>query len=281
LGRYLRPTSLEAALLALAEGQWTVLAGGTDHFPARVVTTPDENLLDISALPGLRQIATGDGDRFIPCLATWSDLIAAELPDVFNGLKAAARQVGGVQVQNAGTVLGNVCNASPAADGIPCLLALDASVELASAAGRRVLPLRDFLLGPRRTARRPDELALGLRIPVPTLPARATFEKLGARRYLVISIAMVAAVAEFSPDGRIARARIAVGACGPVATRLPALEAALAGQFPDPALVMQAHLAPLTPIDDIRAPAAYRRTAALELVRRAVAGLALPRAVAA
>jgi CO/xanthine dehydrogenase FAD-binding subunit len=186
-----------------------------------------------------------------------------------------------MQVQNVATVVGNVCNASPAADGIACLLALDASVELASASGRRVLPLPDFVLGPRRTARRSNELVLGLRIPLPAPSARASFEKLGARRYLVISIVMVAAVAELLADGRIARARVAVGACSPVALRLPALEAALAGQWPDPALVAPEHLAPLAPIGDIRAPAEYRRTAALELVRRSVAALGAAPAVAA
>jgi CO/xanthine dehydrogenase FAD-binding subunit len=281
MGRYLRPTSLEAALAALAEGAPTVLAGGTDHFPARVVTAPDEDILDISPLPGLRAIECRNDEVWIPCLATWSDLIAARLPPAFDGITAAARQIGGVQVQNAATVLGNVCNASPAADGIPCLLALDASVELASAAGRRVVPLQDFVIGPRRTARRPDELALGLRIPVPAGAARGTFEKLGARKYLVISIVMVAAVAEYFPDGRIVSARVAVGACSPVACRLPALEAALAGEWPDPALVAPEHLAPLAPIDDVRASADYRRTAALELVRRSVAALAAPRREAA
>ncbi len=281
MGRYLRPTSLEAALAALADGRPTVLAGGTDHFPARVVTTPDDDILDIFALPGLGRIEIRADHVWLPCLATWSDLIATPLPAAFDGIKAAARQVGGVQVQNAATVLGNVCNASPAADGIPCLLALDASVELASVSGRRGLPLAEFVLGPRRTARRPDELALGLRIPLAPVASRATFEKLGTRKYLVISIVMVAAVAEFFPDGRISRARVAVGACSPVAARLPALEAALVGQHPDPALVSPAHLSPLAPIADIRASAEYRRGAALELVRRCVAVLAAPRAVAA
>ena len=281
MGRYLRPTSLEAALAALAGGRPTLVAGGTDHFPARVLSTPDEDILDMSALPGLRRIEQRESHVWLPALATWSDLIAAPLPAAFDGIKSAARQVGGVQVQNAATVLGNVCNASPAADGIPCLLALDASVELASSSGRRALPLEDFVLGPRKTARRPDELLLGLHIPINALPARSTFEKLGARRYLVISIVMVAAVAEFLPDGRIARARVAVGACSPVARRLPELEAALAGRLPDPALVLESHLAPLTPIDDVRATAGYRRTAALELVRRSIAGLGLAPAVAA
>jgi CO/xanthine dehydrogenase FAD-binding subunit len=194
---------------------------------------------------------------------------------------AASRQVGGVQIQNVGTVIGNLVNASPAADGIPCLLALDAEIELASASGTRALPVAEFVRGPRQTARRPDEIATGLCIPTDPAPARATFEKLGARRYLVISIVMVAAVARFAPDGRIAAARIAVGSCSAVARRLADLEGALTGAFPDRGLVTADHLAPLAPIDDIRATAAYRGAAALELVRRAVAGLAEQKARAA
>ncbi|MBX5454544.1 MAG: FAD binding domain-containing protein [Acidobacteriia bacterium] len=281
MGLYLRPTTLEGALALLAERPRTVLAGGTDHFPARVASTPDEDILDISALPGLRAIVRHGSYWVVPCLATWSDLIAAPLPAAFDGLKAAARQVGGPQVQNLGTVVGNICNASPAADGIPCLLTLDAEVVLASRAGRRTIPLADFVLGPRRTARRPEELVLALQIPAPPETARASFLKLGARRYLVISIVMVAAYAEIAADGRIARARIAVGACSPVARRLFALEADLIGRRPDPALVEVRHLAPLAPIDDVRGTAAYRRAAALELVRRAVAALGAEEALAA
>lgn len=281
MGLYLTPTSLDAALAALAERRMTVLAGGTDHFPARVVQTPDEDILDIARLPGLRGPVRQGGYWWLPCLTTWTDVIEAALPPMFDGLKQAARQVGGVQIQNAGTLAGNLCNASPAADGVPPLLTLDAQVMLASATGQRRVPLAEFLRGPRQTARRPDELLLGLRIPASDAPARAQFLKLGSRAYLVISIAMAAAVAEFTPDGRIAAARVAVGACSPVAQRLPALEAALAGQFPDAALVRPEHLAPLSPIADIRATADYRVSAALELVRRAVAGLAETRAVAA
>jgi CO/xanthine dehydrogenase FAD-binding subunit len=124
-----------------------------------------------------------------------------------------------VQIQNSGTVAGNLCNASPAADGVPPLLALDASVELASVAGTRRLKLDDFILGPRRTARRADELLAAILIPKPRAAAHSHFLKLGARRYLVISIAMVAAAIE-SERGKITTARVAVGACGPVAQRL-------------------------------------------------------------
>ncbi|MBN8890612.1 MAG: FAD binding domain-containing protein [Rhodospirillales bacterium] len=276
MGSYLRPNTLDAALAALSAGPRAVLAGGTDHYPARAADAPEEDILDISALPGLRAIAAHGDHWWLPCQATWSDLIAADLPGAFDALRQAARQVGGAQVQNAGTIVGNLCNASPAADGVPCLLALDAVVRLASRGGAREVGVADFLLAPRRTARRPDELVLGLKVPRHDRPVRSAFLKLGARRYLVISIAMVGAAIECAPDGAIAAARIAVGACGPVATRLPALEAALRGHRPDPALVRPEHLAALAPIDDIRAPAAYRRAAALELARRAVAALAQP-----
>ncbi len=278
---WLRPTSLADALAALAAAPRVILAGGTDLYPSHVTTPLPGPILDISALPGLRRIETHADHWRIPCLATWSDIAGADLPPVFDGLRAAARQVGGVQVQNAGTVIGNLCNASPAADGVPNLLALEATIELASRAGTRHLPLEDFVLGNRRTARRPDELAVALRIPRPPGPARGVFEKLGARRYLVISITMVAAVAEYDAAGAVRRARIAVGACGPRAVRLPGLEAALEGRRPEPALVTTAHLAPLTPIDDVRASAGYRLVATAELLRRALAALGTPSARAA
>ncbi len=270
MGRYLRPEQLDHALAALAEHPRIVLAGGTDFYPARPVPTP-EAILDISALPGLSRIERRPQGWYIPCLATWSDVLRADLPPGLDALTQAARQVGGVQIQNAGTVMGNLCNASPAADGYPCALALDASVELASRAGRRMVKARDFMLAPRRTALRPDELAIGLHIPDPGGVSR--FEKLGARAYLVISIAMVAVWLRLDGE-RIANARVAVGACGPRAILLEDLARSLVGQICAGAIVPPAHLACLTPIDDIRAPAAYRREAVGVLIRRAIHGLA-------
>lgn len=278
MGRYLRPVRLDDALAALGPGV-TVVAGGTDHFPARVLHTPEEDILDITALP-LRSIVRHDDHWWIPCLATWTDLIEADLPPQFDALVQAARQIGGRQVQNAATLVGNLCNASPAADGFPCFLALDAEVELASQNGTRRLPVAQFVHGPRRTDRRPDELVLGLRIPHAPA-ARSHFRKLGGRRYLVISIAMLAVVLECDPGGRITRACIAIGACSPQALRLRALEEALIGHPPGADLVQPHHLDCLSPIDDIRATAAYRRHAALELTRRAVAHFAIPTSIAA
>jgi len=210
-------------------------------------------------------------------LVRWRDLAQAALPPAFDGLRRAATQIGGLQVQNAGTVCGNVCNASPAADGMPNLLVLDASVELASATGTRRLPVHEFVTGNRATQRRADELATALIVPAPPEGARSRFEKLGARAYLVISIAMAAVLLAPARDGTVAAARIAVGACSPVAQRLDRLEQALGGVRIGPDLAAipgPGHLAPLAPIDDVRGSAEYRTDAALTLIRRALAGLA-------
>ena len=216
--------------------------------------------------------ATADAYR-IGALTRWADVAGAALPSWFDGLRAAASQVGSVQVQNAGTIGGNLCNASPAADGIPPLLSLDASVELTSIAGTRVLPLEDFLTGYRQTALEPGELLTAVVIPRGTADdARSAFLKLGLRRYLVISVVMVAVVVVTDTDDRITEARVAVGACSPVAQRLRPLESALVGRSIDDvdvAMVTE-HLSALSPIDDVRATADYRREAAVVLVRRAL-----------
>lgn len=264
---------MEDALGALSTHALAIVAGGTDFYPARVGRPLDDDVLDISRIEALRGVRL-DADRWrIGALATWSGLVETELPPLFDALKAAAREVGGLQIQNRGTIVGNICNASPAADGVPPLLAMDAAVELMSASGIRTLPLGAFVTGNRRTIRRPDEMVSAILVPAPKRPAVSTFLKLGARRYLVISIAMVAAVAERAEDGTVAAARVAVGSCSEVAQRLPALEAALAGKALDGTLGAQAqaeHLAPLRPIDDVRGTAAYRLDAALTLVRRAL-----------
>ena len=274
---YLRPTALDDALAALSGRRLTVLAGGTDFYPARVGKPLDDAVLDITALEDLRAIEEHAGHWRIPALATWTDLVRAPLPPWFDGLKLAAREIGGRQVQNAGTLCGNLCNASPAADGVPVLLSLDAEVELASSERRETMPLGDFLRGNRETARARDQLMLAVRVPRPRAGrAGAHFLKLGARRYLVISIVMAAAALEADAEGRIVRAALAVGACSPVAQRLPALERALLGRRVDQALgetVTDAHMAPLAPLDDARGSAAYRLDAARTLAARTLAEL--------
>jgi N-methylhydantoinase B len=255
------------------------LAGGTDIHPLRTARASwgepwTKPVLDLSAVPGLDGITeTAQGWR-IGARTTWTTIAEAALPPLFDGLRAAAREVGGRQVQNRGTIAGNLVTASPAGDGIPNLLALDAVVELASAASTRHIPVAAFITGYRATALAPGEIVTAIHIPRCD-GARGGFVKLGARRYLVISIAMAAAVIHCE-DSRIAQARIAIGACSPVAQRLPALEAALRGvALADAARIPQAsHLESLAPIADIRASAEYRQDVALVLLRDLLAGFA-------
>jgi CO/xanthine dehydrogenase FAD-binding subunit len=275
MAEYLRPHRLEEAIDALARPH-VVLAGGTDFYPARVGRTIDEDVLDISGIGALRGIAATPQGWRLGATATWSELMAADLPPLFDGLKQAAREVGGRQIQNAGTLAGNLCNASPAADGVPPLLALDAEIEIAGPTGSRMVMLADFITGNRRTVLMPGELVVAIHVPKPAAETRSAFLKLGARRYLVISIVMAAASLEIA-DGRIARARVAVGACSAVAQRLPALEAALVGAALDRSLgarIEARHLAPLAPIDDVRGSAGYRTDVALVLLRRLLQGFA-------
>jgi CO/xanthine dehydrogenase FAD-binding subunit len=274
---YLRPARLEDALAALAAGPRVIVAGGTHFYSARVGRPLDDDVLDISGLADLRQMTDEGAGWRVPALATWTDVLEAELPPVLDGLKRAAHAVGSVQIQNVGTICGNLANASPAADGVPCLLALEAEVELASQTGSRRMSVADFVTGHGTTARRPDELIVALRVARPKGATRSTFLKLGARTYLAISIAMVAVVIELDDAGLIGAARIAVGACSAVAQRLQQLERELAGRRLEPGLadlVMDHHLEPLAPIDDLRGSAEYRRDAALTLTRRALVQLA-------
>ena len=272
---YARPTDLTSALETLATGGWTPLAGGTDLYPATEAPELAGNILDLGGLAALRGIERRSGHWRIGALTTWTEIARAELPPAFNALQQAAREVGGVQIQNAGTVAGNLCNASPAADGVPALMILDADVELASATGTRVLRLEDFLTGPRATALTNHELLTAILVPDQAETGQSGFLKLGARKYLVISIAM-AAVRIVAEADRVQTARIAVGACSPVARRLADIEQRLAGlplRAMAGAVTDEDVARALAPIDDIRAPAGYRAAAAAELVRRLLARL--------
>jgi len=285
MGTYLRPSTVAEALEELAAGDRegrprVIVAGATDHYPARVGRPTDEDILDIGAIADMRRIQETDGGWRIPAGATWTDVVVTRLPPLFDGLKRAARAVGGLQIQNRGTLVGNLCNASPAADGLPNLLALEAMVTIASSRAERRVPVAGFVTGNRATVRAADELVTGVYVPNPgggaDTVARSTFLKLGSRAYLVISIAMVAAVMVKDARGRVGAVRVAVGACSEVALRLASLEAELIGLVASPGLsdvLRSEHLAGLAPIDDVRGSAAYRLEAAGVLVRRALEGL--------
>jgi CO/xanthine dehydrogenase FAD-binding subunit len=273
---YERPTRLADALACIRQDGVKVMAGGTDLYPAAVGLTLPPRLLDLTAVAALRGIAIADGWVTFGAATTWTDILNASLPRGFEALKQAAREVGSIQIQNRGTIGGNLCNASPAADGVPPLLALAAEVELRSVRGQRRLAVADFITGYRRTALAADEILTAVLVPLPAAGTGSAFVKLGTRRYLVISVVMAAVVVGLDGKGAVSSAAVAVGAASPVARRLPALEAALLGRKAETLaqFVKVEHLAPLAPIDDIRAPAAYRLAAALEVV-----GAALDRAV--
>ena len=284
MSAYVRPTHLDDALRLLSERPHRILAGGTDVFPADAAAVgwgkpgidhpgraPILDLSAVDALSSIRRLA----DRVeIGALVTWTDAIESDLPAWFDCVRLAAREVGGRQIQNRGTLAGNLCNASPAADGVPALLVLDARVRLQHCGGSREIPLEAFIIGNRRTCLQPGELMTAIVIPSPAAGARSTFLKLGARRYLVISIAMVAACLELR-DGRVHDVQLAVGACSEVAQRLTGLEARLRGTHVTdaPDLVQEDDFSALSPLDDVRASASYRRHGARVLVRRALAAL--------
>jgi CO/xanthine dehydrogenase FAD-binding subunit len=273
--RYAKPISLDDALALLGEAEWRILAGGTDFYPALGNRPLRENILDINGLAELRGISEASDHILVGARTTWTDILRANLPPAFDMLKQAAREVGSVQIQNVGTVAGNLCNASPAADGVPPLMALEAEVELRSRSDVRYLPLDAFVLGNRRTAMMSDEMVTAVRVPKQAIAGRSSFKKLGARRYLVISIAMAAARIVVSRDGMVASAAIAIGSCSAVAQRLRLLEAALVGIRADHSLadvVAAAFLDEISPIDDVRGSAEYRREAAREIIARAVLG---------
>jgi len=269
---YAKPNTLNEALSLLASSGGQILAGGTDFYPALGECLPQGNVIDISAIDEIRGISFAQDHIRIGGLTTWTEIIRTPLPPCCDALKQAAKEVGSVQIQNRGTLAGNLCNASPAADGVPPLLALDVEVELLSAAGKRRIPLNQFLTGNRRTLRAPGEILTAVVVPRQIEGASSAVLKLGARRYLVISNSMVAAVVQKDCDNRVTDARIAVGSCSATARRLTRLERELVGLLsaaipdaPEPK-----HLSPLSPIDDIRATAEYRGDASLTLVRRAL-----------
>lgn len=268
---YFAPTLLKDALEVLEHEDVSVVAGGTDFFPLLGDAPIRRSILDVNKIVGFCGITRTSNGWRIGAATTWSHVIGADLPSCFDGLKAAAREIGSVQIQNVATLAGNLCNASPAGDGIVPLLAMDAQVELVSKAGIRVLGILEFVNGVRKTALTSQELVSAILIPDTQEHCRSSFLKIGSRKYLIISITMVAVVLRIM-SGRISDAAVAVGACSPVACRLPDLENALIGcDYTSCNNVMRPEfLAPLSPISDIRGSADYRLDVVSELCGRAV-----------
>ena len=255
----LKPASLSDALRMLRdEGPLVPLAGCTDLYVSlNFGTLQESRFLDLWRLRRLRAIEMR-GDRLsIGALATHTDLVRSPLVRRrLPMLAAAAREIGGVQIQNRGTIGGNVANASPAGDTLPVLAAADAVVVLASADGTRRIAFNSFYTGYRQTVRRADELIVGFEIP--PVRGRQCFRKVGTRAAQAISKVVVAAVVGDRP-------RIAFGSVAPTVLRARRTEAALAaGASIDEA---QATLIDeIAPIDDIRSTAEYRRRVAANLL---------------
>lgn len=270
---YLSPTDVADALESLSSTQIRIIAGCTDYFPSRKPADVAEPLLDVTRIKGFRGIERiAEGWR-IGAATTWTDIIKEPLPAAFDGLKLAAREVGSVQIQNRGTIAGNICNASPAADGVPPLLALDAEIEILSKDGMRRIDLSAFITGVRQVALQPDELVSAVIVPVSFENVRSGFLKLGSRTHLVISIAMVGVTLSME-ENTLSDLKVAVGSCSPVAKRLPALEKALDGLSKPEVLSTDFTdldvWSGLSPISDVRGTDTFRREAAAELCKRAI-----------
>lgn len=276
---YLRPRTIDSALDALHRGGSMVLAGGTDVYPALVGRSVPSDVIDITAIAELRGVDRCDVDGRpwlrIGATTTWADLTRADLPPRCAALAEAARLVGAAQVQQAGTLAGNLCTASPAGDGLPVLAALDAEIELRSWRGERRVPIAEFVTGYRSTSLAADELLVAVWLPAPAGHWRSAFVKCATRSSLVISLAMVAVVVGRSDDdGVVSDVAVAVGACSPVARRLASVErAVLAGEHRP---WNASDLTELAPIDDVRASAAYRLAVVPTLIDDALARCGVP-----
>jgi CO/xanthine dehydrogenase FAD-binding subunit len=269
------PASLEAAYRLLADGgdPWRPVAGGTDLLVqiAGELGPPPERVLDIWGLDELRGIALDGDELVIGALTTYTELRQSALVnELLPALAAAAGTIGAAQIQNRGTVGGNLVNASPAGDTLPIWLVTDALIVLGSAEGERPVAAESFFTAYRETARRDDELVLRIRVPL--LPRRhVRFRKVGTRRAQAISKVVLAVSWLTADDGAWRDARVALGSVAATPVRALATEAALDGHHPVRETADSAVAAlegEIHPIDDVRSTADYRRLVAGRVLRR-------------
>ena len=275
--RYFAPTSLDQALACLADGEVTILAGGTDLMPQSQAGKLKfkRTLLNIRRIPELIGVARQGADICIGALTTMTELMGNALVQRhLPVLVEVCEHFASDQIRNAATLGGNICNASPAGDTLIPLLVLDARVELASQAkGKlnwRSLPLAEFFTGPGKTRRAPNELLIGVRIPLPESGRVAYFHKFGTRPALDISTISIG-IAGTLKQGALSNVRVAFGAVAPTPVRAPLTEKALEGKRLDPDTIAQvAEVArnEVRPIDDVRATAWYRKEMIHNITRR-------------
>jgi len=274
---YLAPRRLDEALEALRGGAATILAGGTDLMvQSQSGKTPiGRKLVNIRRIPELSGVIRADGEIHIGALTTITELLENEIVRTHLPILAeACDHFASSQIRNAGTLGGNVCNASPAGDTLVPLLALGASVELAAkpdgAVTTRAMPLGEFIVGPGKTQRKPAELVTAVRIPVPPAGGVQRFFKFGTRPGLDIA-AISLGLAAVMAGGALRHVRLALGAVGPVPMRGQRAESVLEGKRLDAARVEQAAAAArdeVHPISDVRASEWYRRELVHNMVKR-------------
>jgi CO/xanthine dehydrogenase FAD-binding subunit len=250
------------------------IAGGTDLLLLMEQQhVRPQSLIDLTRIPELQRLEVSAEQVNIGSAVTYRHLLADEaLCAVVPFLAKAIRTIGGVQVRSVATLAGNIANASPAGDTLPCLYVLNATIHTAGPDGERAIPIDEFILGVRRVALQPAELITRVTFEPPTPDWQGAFEKLGLRQAMAISVVNTALLIRQN-DGHVADARIALGAVAPTVICAPEAEAVLIG-YPLDAdrieLAGQRASAAATPIDDIRASASYRRLVAGGLVRRAL-----------
>lgn len=275
--RYAAPQSLDEALGILQQGEVTILAGGTDLMPqtkaGRIAFKP--TLMNIRDIAGMSGIAL-DGDALrIGALTTITALLDDPLVKQHVPVLAeACDHFASDQIRNAGTLGGNINNASPAGDTLVPLIVLDAEVELASkpngSVTTRRLPLAEFFTGPGRTRRAANELLTAVRIPLPKPGHVARFYKFGTRPALDISTISIG-IAGILRDGALTDTRVAFGAVAPTPVRAPRTEAAIEGRRLDDAAIETAASTArdeVHPIDDVRASAWYRKELIHNMTKR-------------
>jgi CO/xanthine dehydrogenase FAD-binding subunit len=272
-----RPRTLEETLELLAEHEGSrLMAGGTDLLILlREGDVRAEHLIDLGSVEELRYIREDGGTVHIGAATTHdqllnSEIIAAKAPI----LGEAVASIGSVQIRNRGTIGGNLCNASPAADTVPPLLVLDAEVTVTSSETLRTFPLIDLFIGPKMTSLALGELLTEISFRVPPRGSGASFHKLGRRKGLTLSV--VNAAAYLTLDGSTCiDAGVALGAVASTPLRMHAIEAMLRGEALSRQLIEASASACsnlVRPIDDIRASAEYRREMSRVLARRAITG---------
>ena len=253
------------------------MAGGTDLLVSlRHMPQPERVIIGLERIEQLRRIdELPDNSVSIGAAVTFGSIVRSPLLKArYPLLTQAASTVGGPAIRNMASIGGNIVTASPAADSLPALYLLDARLELRSAAGSRTMAIDEFILGPRRTMLQPGEIVSRIILPPFTGWNIQCFEKVGRRKSLAIAVASLAAMLRLATDGTVADARFAWGSVGPTIVRCPAAEALLKGQPLSEAVLTEAATLvqdAVSPIDDIRASADYRRSVAGNLLLRLVA----------